>query len=171
MVGDAGMSRVVTIPDHALHLACKCEKGDQELTMYYVDQAVVDALAYLLETPKDERPKISCCGREWIIAGRVMGSLCYDKRNRQFCWCDAWFVILENDSESMNLIGPLSRFSITIRNAIFTYQETEEKRELFKPWMIEGAAEANGYLIEDFKRLPKYQQRGMLLDQQWRQRQ
>jgi hypothetical protein len=100
-----------------------------------------------------------------------MGSLCYDKRNRQFCWCDAWFVILENDSESMNLIGPLSRFSITIRNAIFKYQETEEKRELFKPWMIEGAAEANGYLIEDFKRLPKYQQRGMLLDQQWRQRQ
>jgi hypothetical protein len=130
MVGDAGMSRVVTIPDHALDLACKCEKGDQELTMYYVDQAVVDALAYLLETPKDERPKISCCGREWIIAGRVMGSLCYDKRNRQFCWCDAWFVILENDSESMNLIGTLSRFSITIRNAIFTYQETEEKREL-----------------------------------------
>jgi hypothetical protein len=63
MVGDAGMSRVVTIPDHALHLACKCEK------------------------------------------------------------------------------------------------------------MIEGATEANGYLIEEFKRLPKHQQRGMLLDQQWRQRQ
>jgi hypothetical protein len=62
--------------------------------------------------------------REWIIAGRVMGSLCYDKRNQEFCWWGAWFVTLENDTESMNLIGPLSRFSITIRNAIFEYQET-----------------------------------------------
>ncbi len=61
------MSRVVTIPDHALlSLACKSE----ELTMYHVDQPVVDELAYLMETPKDERPGIFCLGREWIIEAR-----------------------------------------------------------------------------------------------------
>jgi hypothetical protein len=162
------MSRVVTIPDHALlSLACKSE----ELTMYHVDQPVVDELAYLMETPKDERPGIFCLGREWIIDGRVMGSLYYDKRNQEFCWCGAWFVILESGGDIMNLIGPLAHFSIPIRNAIFRYQESEEKRELFTPWMIEEAAKANGYLIKEFKRLPKYQQRGMLLDQQRRQRQ
>jgi len=37
--------------------------------------------------------------------------------------------------------------------------------------MIEGAAKENGYLIEEFKRLPKYQQRAMLLDQHLRERQ
>jgi hypothetical protein len=101
MAGDAGMSRVVIIPDHALlRLTCNSETGDR--TMYDVEQSLVDELAYLMETPKDERPKISCLGREWIITGRVMGSPCYDKRNQQFCWCGAWFVILENDSASLN---------------------------------------------------------------------
>jgi hypothetical protein len=53
------MSRVVAIPDHALgRLACKSDTGDQ--TMYNVEQALVDQLAYLMEMPKDERPKVSC---------------------------------------------------------------------------------------------------------------
>src|SRR6266481_6553166 len=91
-----------------------------------------------------------------------MGSLYYDKRNQEFCWCGAWFVILESGGDIMNLIGPLAHFSIPIRNAIFRYQESEEKRELFTPWMIEEAAKANGYLIKEFKRLPKYQQRGRM---------
>ena len=163
------MSRVIAIPDHALlRLACKSETGDQ--AMYNVEQSQVDELAYLMEMPKDERPKISCLGREWIIAARVMGSLCYDSPKREFCWRNAWLVVLENDDDSMNLLGPLSCFSIPIRDAILEYQESEEKRELFTPWMIEGAAKANGYLIEEFKRLPKYQQRAMLLDQHWRKR-
>jgi hypothetical protein len=35
---------------------------------------------------------------------------------------------------------------------------------------IEGAAKASGYLIEEFKHLPQYQQRGMLLEQKRRER-
>ena len=91
---------------------------------------LVDELAYLIETPKDERPRISCLGGEWILIGRAMGG----------------------------------------RNAIFEYQEREEKHSLYTPWHIEGAARANGYLIEEFRHLPKYQQRGMLLEQKRRER-
>ena len=155
MAGDVGMTRVVTIPDHALlRMACKSETGEQ--TMYDVEQALVDELAYLLETPKDERPKIACLGREWTLDGRVMGSLCYE--NGRFFWGGAWFVILERGAKSLNLLGPLARFSIPIREAIVQYQDREEKREYFTPWLIEGAAKAHGYQIEEFKRLPKYQQ-------------
>src|SRR5271165_2660425 len=112
------MNRVIAVPDHALlRLACKSETGDQ--TMYNVEQSQVDQLAYVMETPKDERPKVFCLGREWIIAARVMGSLFYDSRKREFCWRNAWLVVLENDDDSMNLLGPLSCFSIPIRDAIF----------------------------------------------------
>jgi hypothetical protein len=171
MAGGSRMNQVFTIPDVAfLRLACKSEEGEQSTTMYDVDQALVDELAYLMEAPKDERPGIFCLGREWIIDGRVMGSLCYDKRKKQHCWGGDWFVILESGDDSMNLLGPLACFSIPIRDAVLRYQESEEKRELFTPWMIEGAARANGYLIEEFRHLPKYQQRGMLLEQKWRER-
>jgi hypothetical protein len=161
------MNRVVTVPDEALlRLACKSEEGEESTTMYDVDQALVDELAYLMETPKDERPKISCLGREWILAVRAMGglSLCYDRRDPQFCWTGGWFVILENDSQSILLLAPLASFSMPIRNAIFEYPEREEKRSLYTQWLIEAAAKTNGYLIEEFKRLPRYQQRGMLLE-------
>jgi hypothetical protein len=171
MAEDAGMNHVVPIPDHALlRLVCKSETGDQ--TMYDVDQTLVDELAYLMESPKDERPGIFCLGREWILTGRTMGglSLSNDKRDLQFCWSGGWFVILESGNDSMNLLGPLACFSIPIRDAIFEYQEREEKRSLYTPWLIEAAAKANGYLIEEFKRLPQYQQRGMLLDEQCCQR-
>jgi hypothetical protein len=55
---------------------------------------LVDELAYLIETPKDERPRISCLGGEWILTGRAMGglSLCYDRRDLQFCWSGGWLV-------------------------------------------------------------------------------
>jgi len=50
---------------------------------------------------------------------------------REFCWRNAWLVVLENDDDSLNLLGPLACFSIPIRDAILRYQESEEKRELF----------------------------------------
>ena len=44
---------------------------------------------------------------------------------------------------SMNLLDPLSRFSMSIcpsETLFFNYQEREEQQKLFTPWLIETAA-------------------------------